>query len=85
MYGRVTSGWAIADSTITINITVPPNTTAKIILPSVSGTINETGGSINLVKEIKDIVVTNDSVQLNAGSGSYQFSYVFKPAANKRY
>jgi alpha-L-rhamnosidase len=33
MYGRVTSGWEIADGKITLKIEVPANTTATVRLP----------------------------------------------------
>lgn len=79
MYGAIKSAWSIADSTYTLNVTIPPNTTANIVLPSVSGLITESGNNIYTVPEISNIQKNNTGMQLTIGSGDYTFVYTYKP------
>jgi alpha-L-rhamnosidase len=79
MYGEIKSAWKLADTTYTLNVTIPPNTTANIVLPSVSGLITESGNNIYTVPEISNIQKSSAGMQLTIGSGDYTFVYTYKP------
>jgi alpha-L-rhamnosidase len=79
MYGEVRSAWSLANSILSLNVIVPPNTTATVILPSVSGLITEGGNNVYSVPDISNIKKTGTSLQLTIGSGSYSFAYTYKP------
>jgi alpha-L-rhamnosidase len=79
MYGEVKSAWKLADSTFTLNVTIPPNTSANVMLPWVSGLVTESGNNIYSVAEISNIQKSASGVQLTIGSGDYTFVYTYKP------
>ena len=83
MYGQIKSAWGITDTTYTLNVTIPPNTTANIVLPLVSGLITESGNNIYTVPEISNIQKSSTSIQLTVGSGDYTFVYTYKPPVIK--
>lgn len=83
-YGEVVSGWHLDDSMINMDITVPPNASARVTLPFVSGLITEGGSNIYTVPDISSIDKTGNSLQLTIGSGTYHFSYTYKPVVIKR-
>lgn len=83
-YGRIRSAWSVNEGKISIDITVPPNTTAQIVLPLVAGDVTEGGASINTIKDLGNIKNNGDDIHLNAGSGSYHFVYTLKIVKPKR-
>ena len=78
MYGEVKSSWSLNNDIYTLNIIVPPNTTANVVLPWVSGYVTESGSNIYSLAEITNIQKTNTGLQLSVGSGTYTFSYTYK-------
>jgi alpha-L-rhamnosidase len=64
-YGTITSAWRRAAGTLTISVTVPPNTTATVYVPGKDAT--ETGG-------LKAARAENGATVFEAGSGSYTFT-----------
>lgn len=72
MYGRIESKWERNDEGIAVHVTVPVNTTARIILSPVSGVKH-------VVKEKDDTVLSvlqhQDEIQYEVGSGNYIFHY----------
>ena len=74
MYGRVTSGWEIADGKITLKIEVPANTTATVRLPKakleeVSEGAKPLAGRADVSKARQE----GDAVVVEVGSGKYVF------------
>ncbi len=73
--GEIVSKWSLVGDALTLNVTIPPNTRATVIIPSHDGgSVLESGIYVDLVK---DIVVQHrraDSVQIEVGSGMYQFT-----------
>ncbi|NJX14288.1 family 78 glycoside hydrolase catalytic domain [Tamlana crocina] len=65
-YGKVASSWEINEGTFTLNVTIPPNTTAKVILP-------ETLESIEDTNDIKTISSETDDTELLVQPGTYTF------------
>jgi len=85
-YGMIRSAWNIgSDNAFTMDVTVPPNTSARVTLPATSGLITEGGVNIFARPDISDIdKIGNNAVQLTLGSGTYHFAYAYKPVIIKR-
>jgi alpha-L-rhamnosidase len=73
MYGRIKSGWKKNDSKIELNLTIPANTKATVILPKTDDlTVNG--------ESVKGLTGVNwndskDQVEITLGSGDYRFEY----------
>ncbi|MEJ1238643.1 glycoside hydrolase family 78 protein [Chryseolinea sp. T2] len=78
-YGKAKSSWEIADGKMKMEVTVPANTTATLVLPSASGKkIIEKGIDIGKVNAIGQSGSEGNDVILKVGSGSYVLEYPFK-------
>jgi alpha-L-rhamnosidase len=76
MYGPVSSGWEIKDGRFRLDIEIPPNTTATVRLPNAKiPDVTESGGPADKAAGVARAVQDGPSVQLEAGSGRYSFSY----------
>jgi alpha-L-rhamnosidase len=71
-YGKATSGWKLEDNKVILDIEIPANTTATVILPlSNADLIKENG--MPLSKDIHIAVGENGTITLGIGSGKYHF------------
>jgi alpha-L-rhamnosidase len=78
MYGRVESGWKIADGKIAVNVEVPANTTATLRLPKAKlEEVRERGKALGEKKEFFSAREVGDSVVIDLGSGSYLFESLY--------
>ncbi len=76
MYGKVASGWAMKDGKMTVNVEIPPNTTATVRLPNAKlEQVTEGGQPLAAVKGILASTQKDKAVLIEAGSGKYQFTY----------
>ncbi|HEX7014956.1 MAG TPA: glycoside hydrolase family 78 protein [Cyclobacteriaceae bacterium] len=76
LYGTVASGWSIKDGMITVDVTIPPNTTATVTLPSAAGKqVNEGKMMLERVKGVRAVTTQGEDVSFSVGSGQYSFSY----------
>jgi alpha-L-rhamnosidase len=74
IYGLAKSAWKIEDGNFKIDIVIPANTTAEIVLPKASGKkITEQMKDID-VSKFKSQTIGNDT-RLAIGSGTYHFEY----------
>lgn len=75
LYGRIVSNWKIDDAgVLTWNVTVPPNTTATVILPTTDAkTIAEGGRPIAEAKGVKVTENQSSHVTLEVQPGAYEF------------
>lgn len=74
-YGEICSEWTKKGKTMTLNITVPANTTALVYLPYCDGAIIKEGGAV--ISSLKNIELTgeeNGRKICRVGSGKYSFS-----------
>jgi alpha-L-rhamnosidase len=72
--GRIISDWKIENDLFSLNITVPPNTSATIYLPTIAvESITEGGKNIKQVDGITLQGVESGSAVLHATSGTYSF------------
>jgi alpha-L-rhamnosidase len=78
MYGKVRSAWSINNNIFTLDVTVPPNTTAQVTLPLVTDHITENEVDISKDKDVSNMEKVDDGMRLNIGSGTYHFVYALK-------
>ena len=79
MYGKVVSAWKVDGGRFILDVTVPANTTARVVLPTADAAdVTEGGQPLATVKEVATTAPTNGGVTLAVGSGSYQFACSIK-------
>ncbi len=70
--GKIAVDWKKEGNNFLLDVTIPVNTSATIIIPSV-GTITENGKDIAEVKEVKNIAVSEGVTKLIVPAGKYSF------------
>jgi len=79
MYGKVATGWRLAGGKLTVDIEVPPNTSATVVLPdSQLQTVSASGKPLTNSDDIKNARQVGKTVQFEVGSGIYSFESVFQ-------
>jgi alpha-L-rhamnosidase len=74
-YGLLASEWKLADDKLTLAITVPPNTSAEVVIPAESmETVREGNGSAPTARGVKRAAFTDGKLTLLLGSGHYEFN-----------
>ena len=75
-YGTIASGWERKDGKIIVNVTVPPNTKATIVLPvpDVSN-VAENGKNLKDNQNFSNITTSGSKVSFETGSGNYVFEF----------
>ena len=75
MYGLVKSAWQLEKDRISVEVTIPANTTARILLPgAASANVTVGKSALESIKEISRKEVGPDLL-LQVGSGTYRFEY----------
>ncbi|MFN0214931.1 MAG: family 78 glycoside hydrolase catalytic domain [Saprospiraceae bacterium] len=75
LYGQVSSRWRQEGNGLTINVEIPGNTTATILLPASDASLVKEGGKpLTDLPEIKVVGAENGYIVLKAGSGKYHFT-----------
>jgi alpha-L-rhamnosidase len=76
MYGTIRSEWSRNNNQIELNIAVPPNTSATVILyTSDIESITERGKLISDVFKSSDVTLSDTECDISLGSGVYYFKY----------
>ncbi len=76
MYGPASSSWTIENGTITLSVTVPPNTSASVRLPNADlGEVREGDTMLSEAEGVSNASQTESAVLLAVGSGRYVFNY----------
>lgn len=74
MYGRIESSWRIEGDSVVYEFTVPANTEAMLLLQaSDASKVTSKGKTIKEINEIKVLDQKEGLVQIQLGSGKYQF------------
>ena len=75
LYGRIESRWRIDDDRVlALHVTVPPNTTATLYLPTASDkAIVESGGPLATAKGLKHVRTENGCATIELTPGRYEF------------
>ena len=73
--GLIKTAWRKQGNTLTMNVTIPANTTARVYLPAKTiKDVTESGRSISRINEINLLGKEDGYVILKVGSGNYLFS-----------
>jgi alpha-L-rhamnosidase len=73
--GEIASAWAKADGRMTLNVTIPPNTTATVVLPSVDrASITEGGRPLDQAEGVTFEKTEAGRTFVSVGSGQYSFN-----------
>ncbi|HEY8935010.1 MAG TPA: alpha-L-rhamnosidase C-terminal domain-containing protein, partial [Cyclobacteriaceae bacterium] len=74
LYGKASSSWTVDDKNFSLDVSVPANTKATIFIPAASvESLSEGNLPISKVKSITVKGKQDDYVEVEVGSGSYQF------------
>jgi alpha-L-rhamnosidase len=74
IHGRIVSSWKRAGDKLTMEVAIPPNTTATVYVPAkAEKDVTESGKSIVKSKGIKFLRMENDAAVYEIGSGVYKF------------
>ena len=74
-YGLAESKWSRQNGRLTLDVTIPPNTTATVFLPAADpGKMREGESLLNEVPGLKVLGTAGGSVQVAIGSGAYHFT-----------
>jgi len=81
-YGRIVSNWKREGDKLTMDVTIPPNTTATVYVPAKdAAAVTEGGQSIDKVEGVKFLRMENGAAVYVVGSGVYQFQSILTTAA----
>ena len=72
-HGKLACSWKIEGGKFDVTLTVPPNTTADVILPGKGEQISENNAEVEVANGIRQ----RDGNRLTLGSGTYHFSTPF--------
>lgn len=76
MYGLIESGWTLKGDRAEIQVTLPANTSASILLPgAILSDVRAGEQSLAEAEGILSFTQTEDGVSIEAGSGAYLFTY----------
>ena len=77
VYGMIETSWEFKDGKVTLNVTIPPNTTATIYVPTTDvTTVKESGKHISKSAVMNFIHSENGYAVYGIGSGNYVFSSI---------
>jgi alpha-L-rhamnosidase len=75
LHGRIECAWRKADGRLTINLTVPPNTTATVSMPtSDPAGVTEDGRPASRAKDVKFLGAEGGAARYFVPAGQYTFS-----------
>ena len=92
MYGRIVSNWKHEDSNLTMEVTIPANTTATVFVPSKDASgVTESGPSTALragkpaanSEGVKFLRMENNTAIYAVGSGTYRFQSTLSEAVKQ--
>jgi alpha-L-rhamnosidase len=73
-YGRIVSNWKLEAGKLTMDVTVPPNTTATIFVTAKdAASVTESGKPATKAVGLKFLRMENNAAVYAIGSGTYQF------------
>jgi alpha-L-rhamnosidase len=77
MYGKIVSDWKRAGEQLSLHVTVPPNTTAVVYVPSRDGAVTESGRDAGQAPGVKFLRRENQAAVFEVASGDYAFQSRF--------
>jgi len=73
MYGEIVSDWRIENGKFLYKVSIPPNTSAEVHIPSSDGIVMLDG------HQLTNVTFQNGFSSTKIGSGTYTFETVYKP------
>jgi alpha-L-rhamnosidase len=75
LHGRVRSAWVLDGDRLTLDLTVPPNTRATVVLPtSDASTATEGDTALAQAPDVRDLRTTADTTTVSVAAGTYRFT-----------
>jgi hypothetical protein len=75
IYGKIESHWTVANGKLTLSVTIPPNTTAVVYIPTQAGAkVTESGKPADLALGIKFLRWEDGAAVYEVASGRYSFT-----------
>ncbi len=75
-YGTVVSGWERKAGVMTLNLTIPANTSAELVFPGAAPVaLKENGKPVQGDKQFANIKEEGNNTRMTIGSGTYLFTY----------
>jgi alpha-L-rhamnosidase len=75
IYGKIESHWAVTNGKLTLNVTIPPNTTAVVYVPAqAEAQIRESGKPADHALGVKYLRWEDGAAVYDVVSGQYTFS-----------
>ena len=73
-YGKIVSNWKREGDKLTMNVTIPPNTTATVYVPTQeASTVTESGKPASKAEGLKFLRMESGTAVYEVGSGCYRF------------
>jgi alpha-L-rhamnosidase len=73
-YGRIVSNWKREGEKVTMEVTIPPNSTATVFVPAKDAAgVTESGKPAGEAEGVKFLRTENNAAVYAVGSGDYQF------------
>jgi alpha-L-rhamnosidase len=86
MYGRIESSWKITEDDIELQVHIPANTTAEVVLPHTTmDQVKEAEKTLKDSPDIMSITEVNGNAVVEIGSGHYRFVYPNERGLKKIY
>ncbi|MGA2363622.1 MAG: family 78 glycoside hydrolase catalytic domain [Candidatus Aminicenantales bacterium] len=80
IHGRIVSNWKREGDRLTMDVTIPINTTATLYVPAKdAAAVTESGKPTGMVDGVKFLRMENGTAVYEVGSGCYQFQSVMTP------
>jgi alpha-L-rhamnosidase len=77
--GRIETAWKKSGGKLTLNVTIPANTTATVLVPAKSAdAITESGKPLAKAPGVKFLRMDGDRAVLEVEAGSYRFATAMK-------
>jgi alpha-L-rhamnosidase len=73
MYGKIASSWKRTGQQLSFHVTVPPNTTALVYVPSKDGSVTESGKAAEKAAGVKFLRREGQAAVFEVGSGDFAF------------
>ncbi len=73
MYGKIATSWKRTGQQLSPRVTVPPNTTALVYVPSSDGSVTESGKAAEKAAGVKFLRREGQAAVFEVGSGDYAF------------
>lgn len=79
LYGKISSKWVIEDGMFKLDVNVPANTSATVVLPKAADReVTESGKPLSTSLSNKTIKKQDSTISIELGSGNYTFAYKYQ-------